>query len=94
MKKPAFAGWGLCMPHWAEVLLMKPVLAVAWFAGFLVLLGIAKLIAIAIRPLFPEGRLKHLLFVGDPLPDDGTEPTGANERGLNDAPLLRRDSRK
>ena len=94
MKKPAFAGWGLCMPHWAEVLLMKPVLAVAWLIGFCALVLVARLISYAIKPLIPEGRLKRLLFARDPLPDDGAEPARANERRLNDAPLLRRDSRK
>lgn len=47
------------MSEWTWALLFKPIAAILVFA---VVFGIPILLAKALRPLFPEGRLKDWLF--------------------------------
>ena len=73
------------MPNWFLALLLKPFLGIIQLA---VVFGTPILLVKLLRPLFPEGRLKDVLFreYGD---SQGTSPTpDLRQHVLNDVPLI------
>lgn len=70
---------------WGWVLLLKPLIGLGIFA---VVFGIPMLLTWLLRPLFPEGKLKRVLFGerGGQRPRGGPDPRNGV---LDDAPLIR-----
>ena len=74
---------------WGWALLLKPFIGIAVLA---VVFGLPMLLVWLLRPLFPAGRLKDVLF----RERGGERPSRPADTGhgvLNDATLIRRESR-
>ena len=69
-------------------LLLKPFIGLLLLAG---VFGVPILLVRLLRPIFPEGKLKDLLF-RERGTDSAASSTDAEQRVFNDPPLIGRES--
>ena len=76
------------MPNWGWALVLKPFAAILIIAVVFVVPWL--LVEKVLRPIFPKGRLKDVLF-GERGRQDASSPADPHKRALDHAPVVSRE---